>query len=375
MKEQSMDALHSSCIGQESFSKIKGRYIDKLYTPNYFIRIALGLLTMVAVWFSGLLLFMITGIFSSGGIMMLFIVLAIICYVALELLVKSKRFFNAGVDNVLLFYTVVLIIGAFFANDFATDIKTISAVSMFVCIWLAHRFADAFAAMLAYASFFILLFLVYIKFGGIAESTAPFVMASVSVFVYFQMQNFIRKEGLLYYRWCFKAVRLLTMFSFYASLNYFVVRELNSKMFAVEYSNIHPFSFGWIFWICTISIPIAYVAYGILKKDFHFIRTGLLLIAISVFTVRYYHPILPVEIAMFIAGVILIGISYALIRYLRVAKFGYTFTKVHRSDRELQLEGLIIAQTMGQKHVSGDPDANISFGGGSGGGGGAGGDY
>ena len=54
VSEQATEALQTGCINNESHNKILRAYPCKLYTPNYFIRIALGLLTIVAVLFSAI---------------------------------------------------------------------------------------------------------------------------------------------------------------------------------------------------------------------------------------------------------------------------------------------------------------------------------
>jgi hypothetical protein len=376
VKEEAEEAFTTFRINEESLVKIIAAYSDNLYTPNYFIRIAIGLLTLVAVVFSAALLFLLMGYVSPGGLITLFIILAIVCYLVLEIFVNAKHYYNAGVDNVLQFCSVLFIILAFYANEFNTDSMTISAVAMLAGALLCLRFADSFMAMLGYASFFVSFFLVYTKFGDIAKSTAPFMMAAVSISVYFLMQKLIRLEKLFYLRKSFNAVKLLSILSLYASLNYYVVRELSSKMFDIEYSPLHPFAYGGIFWFCTILIPFGYVALGIVKRDFYFLRAGLVLIAISIFTVRYYYPVLPAEMAMLIAGVILVVLSYLLMQYLKMPRHGFTFLNIHPAGRRLNIEGLIIAQAFAQQqNAPGSAPHDDMFGGGSGGGGGAGADY
>ena len=80
-----------------------------------------------------------------------------------------------------------------------------------------------------------------------------------------------------------------------------------------------------MFWFFTVAVPVLYVAFGVVRKDKMLIRTGLLLIAAAIFTVRYYYAIFPLEITMFIAGMLMITTSYALIRYLRTPKYGFVF--------------------------------------------------
>ena len=102
-------------------------------------------------------------------------------------------------------------------------------------------------------------------------------------------------------------------------------------------------------------------------------RTGLGLIAATIFTIEYYYTILPVEIEMLIAGIILIVLSYALIRYLSISKYGFTSADLYPSKKEaLNAEALIIAETFNKQPTI---KSNGLYGGGSSGGGGATGEY
>ena len=375
--EQSSKAYNDLLLGQESYFKIVAEHPDRLYTPNLFIRIALGLLTLVAVLFSGILLAFLVQPSGMSSAMILLILSAIACFASLELLIRNKRYYNAGVDNVLIFYIVLFSVAALFANDVNADYRFVSAVTLLLCAFLAIRYADSFAASLTYISFLLFGFMVYIKFGDFAKLTVPFFMAATSGIMYMQMTKLIKRENILIYRGSFEVVRWLTMLSFYGSLNYFVVRELGNKMFAMNYSASHPFAFGWFFWITTITIPIVYLVLGIKKKDLVFIRTGFVLIATSIFTVRYYHSALPAEIAMLLAGLILIILSSLLIKILKSPKHGFTFKNRNTSARALNIEGMIVGQTLGHQHPgAGHSDQHHDlFGEGSGGGAGAGGEY
>ena len=102
-------------------------------------------------------------------------------------------------------------------------------------------------------------------------------------------------------------------------------------------------------------------------------RTGLGLIAATIFTVKYYYTILPLETEMLGAGIILIALSYALIKYLAAPKYGFTSIDQYPSKKEtLHAEALIIAETFSPQA---NPENNGLYGGGSGGGGGATGEF
>lgn len=374
VNEQSSDAFHDKCIGAETYKRILESHPSNLYTPNYFIRIAIGLLTFVAVLFSGGLFALVFSTSGSEGAIGLCIFLAILTYAALELLVQRKYFYNAGVDNLLQWFTLIFIISAIIFIEPANMYLISSLLAMLVCLWLCVRFTDAFMAALSYFSFFLFVFLLYLKLGTVAKLTAPFVMMTFSAGIYVLMNKLVTREKLLLYQFCCKVVVVLTLLTFYGSANYFVVKELSNQMFDLHLALKDPIPYGWILWILTIAIPVSYVLFGMMKKNVLFIRTGLGLAAVSVFTYRYYYAILPVELAMLIAGLILTVVSYALIKYLNMPKYGFSFDKSTRPPKELlKLESVIIAQAFGKKTST---DAKtVEFGGGSFGGGGGGAEY
>lgn len=206
-----------------------------------------------------------------------------------------------------------------------------------------------------------------------AKATAPLLMMLASAIVYFILRTIGKMERMVLYLFSINTVKFLTLITFYASANYFVVKELRNQMFGLRPSLHSGIFLGWLFWLLTIIIPPFYVLYGVDKKDFLFIRTGIGLIAAAVFTIRYYHAILPTEIAMLIAGILLISISYFLIKYLSTTRKGYTFQNLHAADKNLlNAEALIIAQTFS---TSAKAESSALYGGGSGAGGGATGDF
>ncbi|MDQ6890603.1 MAG: hypothetical protein M3Z56_10055, partial [Bacteroidota bacterium] len=256
-----------------------------------------------------------------------------------------------------------------FVYDLTGSHLLITGTTMIICLYLSIRFTDAFMAIVSYAAFFVSIFLLCLKLGTIAKVMAPLFMLIVSAGIYIFMKFLEKRDGIQVYHYCIKAVTFLTLITFYASANYFVVRELTNKMFDGNLAGNNEMMMGWLFWIFTFLIPVIYLFYGIAKKDFLFIRTGLGLIAAAVFTLRYYHRVFSIEIAMLIGGGILIMISYLLIQYLKVPKHGYTFQNLHPSNKKLlNAEALIVAQTFG---TTSSHENNSLYAGGSGGGGGA----
>jgi hypothetical protein len=373
VQEQASEAFRTGNIGADSYRNILKSYVSALYTPNQFIYIALSLLTIVAIVFSGLLLGLMLSASGMDSIIGLLVFFGLTNYAALELFVKEKKYYNAGVDNVLMLCSALLIINALSVHDYADKDLWVSSFAAVIFLWMCIRFTDTFIAMLGYASLYVCVFLLYLKTGSIARATAPFVMMGFSFFIYVLMKRFKTKDKYMFYRFCCTLVMLLTLLTFYASANYFVVRELSNEMFDLHLAEHDPMPFGWLFWILTIVIPPAYIAYGLIKKDLIFIRTGLVLIAVTVFTVRYYYNVLPAETAMLIAGLILLTVSYALLKYLKTPRYGFTTAGNGRSRKELSdAEAVINAEVFGKRTPAG---SNVQFGGGSFGGGGAAGNY
>ena len=373
IRQQASEAFRNSYIGEESYAGILKAHLDKLYTPNYFIRLALGVLTLIAVLFTTALSVLFFGASLGSALSIPIVVIGIACYAALELMIKSKKYYNAGVDNVLMIFAVVLIISAFIIYTDINNYTLISAIITMLCLLLCLRFTDAFMASMSYLAFFIFVFFFYIKLGVMAKATAPLLMMLVSTIVYFTLRKTEKMERMVFYVFSIDTVKFLTLVTFYASANYFVVKELSDQMFGLHPPLHSGIFLDWLFWLLTIIIPPLYVLYGVAKKDFLFIRTGIGLIAVSVFTIRYYHAILPAEICMLIAGVLSISISYFLIKYLKTTRNGYTFQNLHPANKNLlNVEALIIAQTFS---TGAKVESNALYGGGSGAGGGATGEF
>ena len=374
VQQEASDAFQTGCLTKESYRRILESHASKLYTPNYFIRIALALVAIIAILFTAILFGLLFGTSGSSQLAILCFFLGFACYVALELIVKNKNYYNAGIDNILMTSIIIFFIVAFFAYDIKTGYLLVSGMMIVLSFYLCVRFIDAFMAIISYLSLFMFIFLLYLKLGTIAKATAPVLMMILSAFVYAIMKGIEKKGGLLIYNFCIKSVMFLTLVTFYMSSNYFVVRELSNQIFTLHLSIHDSIPLGGFFWVTTFIIPVAYILYGIKRKSFLSMRTGLGLIAATIFTLRYYHKILPIEIAMLIAGIMIIAASYALIQYLKTSEYGYTSNDLYPGNKNiLNAEALIIAQTFASG--SSKTESNDLLGGGSGGGGGATGNF
>lgn len=172
----------------------------------------------------------------------------------------------------------------------------------------------------------------------------------------------------LYYRPSLLVLRALALAGFYLAGNYLIVREGNAEL-AGGYGPSPQVPLAPIFYLLTAAIPLLYLYLGLRRHDWLVLLVGVLAVAFSIFTVRYYHAIMPPELAATLAGLVLIGLSLAALRYLRTPRHGLTAAADDEATPHFNLESLVMAQTA---HVPAAPtETGFQFGGGQSGGGGA----
>ena len=364
---QARDACSASKISQESFEKIGQAYPCKLYRPNTFIAIALGLLTILAISFTTFLFGLLTVDNFSSDLAVLFAFMAVVSYITLELMVKSKKYFNAGIDNALMIAVLAFVAGIFI--NYASDLPWIlmNGILMAVSLWLSFRFVDAFMASIACAFFFLIFYLLLLRLGASSIIFISLPMMMLICGMYLILKKIRKGVGFIYE----KNITVLIIFlliSFYAAGNYWVVNELQTAEFGGKVSA----NIGWIFWVLTCLIPFVYIFYGVVKKDLLHIRTGVLLLFIMVLTYKYYFSLLPVEVEMLFLGIILIVLSYFLIKWLRKERYGFTSEMISAKPAWKNIEGILVVETMGGGVK---PQQDTLMSGGSAGGGGASGEF
>lgn len=364
---EAREEFNNSNISAESFQKIEQAYQSKLYTPNFFIAIALGLLTLVAVIFTTFLFYLLTNAGISSGLAVLCLLMAVLCYVSLEGIIKKKMFFNAGVDNALMILVLLFIMGLFLSYFENPSWLGINGTLMLVSLWLSIRFTDSFMAMVSGAFFFVLSYLLYERSGATSLIFFSLVMMLLIAGMYGVIKK-IKKQVNCIYEKCVHVLTIFLLLAFYTSGNYWVINELQ----LAELSHPLPVSFGWIFWVFTFVIPFVYIFYGIIKRDVLHIRTGVFLVMMSVLSYKYYFNLFPVEFEMLFLGIILVTICYFLIKWLQKAKYGFIAEMIIPQPSWRNIEALVIAETMGGSEA---PQKDSLFQGGSSGGAGASGEF
>jgi hypothetical protein len=358
-------------LGEQEWKNIQDAYAVGFYTPNFFIRCGLFLLTLIIALFTfGLIcLVFIDGIESSiEGISIFF---GLLTYAGLELMVQQKHHLRSGVTEALIWTSAGTLFAGFSYLLQLGDLA--NCVLLFLLsTWFTIRFADTISSLISFLSLLATLLYASIHAGDLMRSLAPFLLMAASLTTYLFTRKSKLRQKLRHYRPCMEAVELCSLLTLYAAGNFFVIAQLNSKLLA-NGAPVSHIPFAWIFWIFTCAIPPAYIVVGLIKKDRMLYRVGLFLLVAVVFTVKYYFSVAPLEITLTIAGIVLIAVSWVLIRLLKEEKYGYSYIK--EQDRHMaitHIESIVIAETF---TGTAQEESSTKFGGGSFGGGGAGGDY
>jgi hypothetical protein len=364
-------ALDKTCITAEEFQQIKTAYPVDLYTPHPYMRIGLFLLTLVVVFFSfGLfcLIFMGGGEKTIAGLTLFF---GACLYGGIEFMVHEKKHYKSGVDAALMWMSGGAVVGAVFVlADTHVSLSGMSLLFLILSILFVLRFADISMSIVAYLAFLTLLFSIFMHAG---RMIIPFMLMGVSLIGYLLSRKLTAIYTCRHYTGCLKMIQILSLITLYLAGNYFVVREASNEMFDLYLKPGESIPGAWIFWIFTIIIPPIYIFAGIRKKDSILIRTGLFLVAAIVFTIRSYHSVAPIEVAMTLGGIILIALAYGITKLLHPFRNGFTSEQTDDDKTDaIQLEAVVIAQSFQQHGPQGD---HFDFGGGTGEGGGASGSY
>ena len=363
-------------IGQLQAESIKNQFTSGYKETNPFLRIGLALFTFIASVAAIGMILLVWG-FGDSLWGTVFLGVAVISWILLELSVKDNKYFRHGIDDMLLYCSIFyFVVGLCVLNLMKYDLTTndvlfISLGTFPILIIASIRFADSITSVLAYICMLLIIFLLVEKAGEIGKTIMPFVMLLVSFFVYRLVTGSKKNQRMHYWHHCLAAVEAVSLITLYASCNYFIVREASAEFFSLVLKPGDDIPLALIFYVLTLAIPAAYIVLGVRNKDRIRLRTGVILAALAVLTYRYYYHIISTEIALMVSGTMLVIFSWSVIQKLKTPWRGITFEDTEKDMAVAEAEGLLIAQTFGQQVVK----SNEVGGGGQFGGGGASGKF
>jgi hypothetical protein len=365
--------LESRIISKDQYQNIKTAHSSPLYTPNIFVRIGLAIFTAICIsGFVGLFGLLFTSGGGVTGISLWFVVMGVGCAAVLEFLIQNRKLYCAGIDDALLYSSIGLLLTGILFLLYSDNSSLSPLIPAFIAlpILLAAtiRYADRLTALAAYGCF--LWFFVYPMIDGapLAQALLPFVLMIISLVVYVAAAKAGQQSE--YENWSkpLEIIEVAGLVTLYLAGNYLIVRESTVNLLNMEIAEGGNIPYAVVFYLLTIGIPVAYVVLGLKKRDGNLIRVGLLAAAFSAFTFRYYFSLGHPEIVLTVAGILLITIAIAAIRYLKTAPKGFTSERLlTRKLENLDAEMLVVSQTLGsspQQAEQGFKPGGGTFGGG-----------
>ena len=309
-----------------------------------------------------------------------------------RLLINRRQLYRNGVDNAF----VVMLTGflAFGFNQFLpTDltIATYCLLTLPLLLLVLWYYGDTLIAFVTLATFYAFVFDGMLSFSW-GKAALPFVMMAVSG-VLFMLVRRIDKSP--YYADPLNLAQWVALIVLAAGGNYFVVRELNGLLMDpvpgqpvpanAPWSGIPEITLSWLFWLLTFAIPAAYLQLGLTRKNRMLIILGGLGLIAAVITLHEYTALLPLNVALTLGGLVLIGLAVAIIRFLRQPtaverrpadyRNGFTDDPDYESPDQFFVNMGTAVAMQAATGAQQQPKESVRFGGGDFGGGGSEGKY
>lgn len=381
MLEEVRDWFRSGLIDLQQYSNLLASKRPAYKRSNVLFRIGMFVLTTIGLYSSFGLGGLMINMFSGDTGLKVFLFLASgIAFVVLRIFIRDKDHFKSGVDEALAYNGLGLLIAGIqvTANQFDNDFVLFFLITSipFVIIG-AILLTDRFLSVLSFAGMVALVFMLILKMGIYGKLFLPFMLMLFSAFVYLVVKNFSRNEKYYFWKECLEYIGVGCLVVFYLSGNYYVVREGSVLLMNLTLAAGHDIPYAFIFYAFTALVPVFYIYYGLKNKSYAFLNLGMIFTACSILSIRYYYSILSIEMALVGGGIILLVISWWLLRYLKTSRRGISALENQHQKPLINAttEALLIAQSFGQGPVNSGSDSGTKFGGGEFGGGGAGSNY
>lgn len=369
------DASSQDLITMEESMAILMKYPSRFYSPNIYIRIGLGLLTMLCISSISSIFGMLLD-FRNAEIIQLLTALG--CFGLLEYFIQSKHYYRSGIDDVLLHTGIsclLIFIGLQTENHGRANsiILSLSAIACYT--FAALRYLDRLALIGALVS------IAFFSF-SIWENSPPeialypcwtlaLILSAIAVIAHKQKN----RKGANFHRHLLTLLENLAALGAYASLHIITIDTVLTENTRTNAANALNPAAAILYWTWTLAIPALLIWYALRKRESLSIRLSLLAILSVFYAQHQFYPLFEHELAAVIYGLLLMLAGWMAILYLKPENSAYSFR--HGGD-EGDLPGqntfLVVAgfADAGQKAPA---TTDTSFGGGGFGGAGTGSEF
>lgn len=373
--DEALSLKKSGFIGSAQYKTIIGELSTLKRHKNVLIRLGFFLLgSFLYSSICGMLSFFLVNSDNLNYEILLF-VYSIIGFGGMEFFAREK-YCGFGLDDAFLLGAQMLLfvaIGISTNGNYLAVCITMALVSIISYLRYVHLLSALLACIGVIGGLAYLMF----EFGTIGKSILPFVIMVFSAMLYFLSKKGFENLKSPYYAKGIELVNSFSLILFYLSGNYLVVRELSIILLKKDIPATQEIPFAIFFYAFTLSIPVCYLLYSLIKKDKPMLWIGFLALGFSVFTIRYYHHILPAEMALTLGGLVLFAFTYFSIKKIKNNKTGITFLldRFSNSNSQLNLETIVVASQFGLKQEIKPEESPMDFGGGGFSGGGSSGEF
>lgn len=386
--EESRRWEESGLVSPAQAADVRERYRPELVRVNLFIRILLALFTAVGVVALVALPAVILKV-EEFGIAVLFLLFAPLCaWVADRQLIHGRRLYRCGAEEVLLFLAVVFLALAVGipAHEWGRSAERLGwlaahGIALAGATVLAVRYGYALAALGAVGALaglpFHLLDALHWHQPGWARVALFLLLGAVGIWAHRQL---VRREALpRSYVWCLETVRLAALAGIYLDVNLFAHRLLWK-----DWLGWTPPA-GTVSWsdpLCamlTALLPATALILGIVRRDRALLWYAVFAGTASILTLKYFLHLGYLAEEVTAAGLILAGLAFVLLRWLRTGADRRRGAFTGESLLEPRLYGLDAEALAAMQPLAPTPKTpaaeGFRLGGGGFGGGGASGGY
>lgn len=304
----------------------------------------------------------------------LFYLISLIGFGGLEILSRDKQY-GYGLDDAFLLGFILMLAVSVGATSDGNELL-IACIITIASIFTYLRYLHLSSALIASLALTATIAYTAFELGAIGKTLLPFIIMLFAAVFYFISRNSLEKLKIAYYYNGILLINNYTLILFYLAGNYLVVRELSVILLGNEIPKGQDIPFAAFFYAFTFIVPIAYILYALKKRNRIMLWIGFLALGFSIYTIRYYYTVLPIEIALTLGGILLFAFSYFVIKRIKENETGISFKTDRFSNSDLlsNAEVLITATQLGIKPTAID-ESKMKFGGGDFSGGGSSGSF
>ncbi|MEN2412473.1 hypothetical protein [Flavobacterium mesophilum] len=291
-------------------------------------------------------------------------------------LLGRQHYHGHGLDDAFVLGTILNVGCAIGITTEGYEIIVALFVSI-VALFMFLRYLHVLSMLVFCISTTAFLFFGMFEFGEIGKAILPFTAMLFAGAFYFLTKKMINNLKERYYYNGLLLANAFCLVLFYLSCNYLIVRELSAELLGTEVQPGTDIPFAFFFYGFTFVVPVVYLVQAIKTKDRIMLWISFLAIAFSIYTIRFYYSVLPIEVALTLGGIVLFGIAYFSIKKLKEKERGLTFKpdRINHSDAFLNAEALVVASAFGMKPEVKPQASPMEFGDGGFSGGGSGGSF